>query len=212
MNETIDVPVKMDIADKDLLARMVLPHHIVSRSVQQDPEDIDRVVKDAVDLYRLCFNPTGLYNSAFAMAHPQIDDKDPLRFFVTAEKKIIINPTIIKHSGYTVESREGCMSMPELKMIMVPRWHKCEVEYKTIMTDPTDDKKFVLSGWLEDSLSGQTSFIWQHEIDHLNGRYIYDSLLEKLNGGKQNDNTNSKEQVLGPNGGDSGQVLSEGKV
>jgi peptide deformylase len=188
MNKKIDVPVKMDIADKELLARMVKPHHLISRSVQAqyDTEDIDRVIKESVVLYKLCFQPIGLYGSAFAMAHPQIDDQDPLRMFVTAEKQIILNPRIIKHSGYTVDSKEGCMTLPELPTINVPRWHKCEVEYKTVMIDPEDPNKFVLSGYQEDSLSGQKAYIWQHEIDHLNGRYIYDDLLEKLNNEKQN--------------------------
>ena len=184
MQKTIDIKVKPEPTEeeKSLVTRLVPPHKKVSRDVTE--ADIERIQTESVVLWKLCFTPVGLYAAAFAMAHPQIDDKDPLRMFVTAERKIILNPVITQHSGYTVDSKEGCMSMADKPLIIVPRWRKCEVEYITIIRDPTEGitghpetYKLKLSEIIKESLVGRESFCFQHEIGHLNGKYIYDELI-----------------------------------
>ena len=160
------------------LKRMVPPHDKKSRSVTE--KDADRVVAESTILYRLCFIPNGKYRGAFAMHHSQIDDKDPLNFFVTAERKIVINPTITRHSNYFVDSKEACMSFPEEDQIMVKRWQKMEVEYVSIMVDSIDKDKFKLSNTIQESLSGFESFVFQHEFDHGGeGKLIYPLLTKK---------------------------------
>lgn len=157
--------------ENEYLKRLVPKHDKKSREVTE--KDVDKVIEEAKVLYGLCFSANGLYKGAYAMAHPQIENKDPLRLFVTADRRIVINPVIIKHSNYTVDSQEACMTFPDMGLITVPRWQKCEVEFVTIMVDPDDKDKFKLSSVQHDSLSGFNSFVWQHESDHLEAKYIY---------------------------------------
>ncbi len=150
----------------DFLKSYVKPHKKISREVTDS--DIEKVVKDSHIMYNLCFTQNGPYRGGFAIAHPQIDEKDPLRFFVTAGKEIIINPTIVRHIKYLDSREEGCMSYPEEKMIEVQRWRKGEIEYQTL----TEDGK--LSEKMKTEVKNIDAQVYQHEIDHLNGKYIYD--------------------------------------
>ena len=170
--KTVDVPVTIKVPDNSPLQRLVDPHKLKSRQVTE--ADIERVTEEAKVLYAICFEVEGLYTGAYAMAHPQIDDKDPLCFYVTADKEIIINPVITRHSNYEIDHNEGCVTYSGVPWIPVKRWHKCELSYQTIMVDPEDLTKFKLSNIISKSLSGKDSFIAQHEISHLNGIYIYD--------------------------------------
>ena len=160
---------------KKILDRLVPPHSKKSRQVTD--KDIKRVIEESKILHELCFLPTGKYNGAYAMHHSQIDDKDPLSLFVTADHKIIINPVITRHSGYTVDSKEGCVTYPDNEQITVQRWHKMELDFVTIMIDPEDSTKFKLSSIMHGSLSGHEAFCFQHEIDHGDSKYIY-SLIQ----------------------------------
>lgn len=156
---------------ENLLLRIVAPHSKISREVLES--DIERVVEEAKVLYALCFMANGLAVGAKAMAHPQIEDKDPLRFFVTADKKLIINPIITKHTNTTVESKEGCFSFKDNPPIVVQRWHKIEVEFITLMVDSENKDKFKFSSILKEKLSGLEARIWQHEQNHFDGLYIF---------------------------------------
>lgn len=149
---------------KDFLSRYVKPHPFMSRVVTE--ADIERVKEEAHVLYNLCFTYHGLHSGGFAIASSQIDDKDPLRFFVTAEKEIIINPEIIKHTSTKVDSREGCLSFPNSGPTTVQRWNKCTVRYQTLDGDK-------LSDFIEEDLTGRRARIYQHELDHMNAIYIY---------------------------------------
>ena len=152
-------------------ARLVPPHKLISRKVTE--ADLARVVEDVRALHEICFMQVGNYQGAYAMHHSQIDDKDPLSLFVTMDRLIVVNPVITRHSNYTTDSKEACVSYPDRPEIIVPRWPKCEVEYETIMIDPTDKNKFKLSGIQHQSVSGRMAFIWQHELDHGNAQFIY---------------------------------------
>lgn len=156
---------------ENFLSKLVKPHPKVSREVLES--DIERVVKEANILYNLCFTKNGLTSGAYAMASPQIDDQDPLRFFVTARKDLIINPVIVRHTKHTVPSKEGCYSFPERQPIIVQRWHKIEVEFRTLIVDPDNKDKYKFSSLLKENLSGKEAKIWTHEIDHLFARYVY---------------------------------------
>ena len=173
-----DLPIKVEIPKDSVLKRLVPPHSKKSRLVTI--EDIDRVIEDSKVLYELCFTSNGFYKGAFAMHHSQIDDKDPLSFFVTAEKNIVINPSILRHSSYLKDSREACMTFGDKPMVMVQRWQKIVVEYYSVVLDDekrfdndSDKDYFKLSNKIEEDLSGFQSLVWQHEIDHGNALYIY---------------------------------------
>ena len=73
---------------KDFLKHYVEPHRKVSVEVTE--KDIPRVMEDAHILYNLCFTQRGLYyRGGWAVAHPQITKKKPLRFFVIHDKRLI---------------------------------------------------------------------------------------------------------------------------
>ncbi|HEA46435.1 MAG TPA: hypothetical protein ENH99_01500 [Candidatus Pacearchaeota archaeon] len=154
-----------------LLKRIVPPHKKKSKEVTND--DMDRIVEEAKVLYALCFQPVGIYKGSFAVHHSQIDDKDPLNFFVTYERKIVINLEIVKHSNYEVDSKESCLTFSQDNPIMIKRWQKIEVIYVTIMVDPDNKDKFRLSSAIKESLSGKDAFVFQHEFDHSEPKYIY---------------------------------------
>ena len=74
----------------------------------------------------------------------------------------IFNPVITKHSAEKEEFEEGCLSIPET-FIDVPR-------YSWIILEGLDHngKK------LKIKTSGIMARIFQHELDHLNGKLITD--------------------------------------
>jgi peptide deformylase len=154
---------------------IVKPHRLFSRPVEE--KDINRVYEDAKTIYKIFGKKIGMYNTFLAIAHPQITKDDPLRFFVVNPKlkiaeglpeAVIINPEIIRHTNNTVDSEEGCLSFPTNPPTIVQRWNKCEVRFKVL----TPDKQ--ISDWHEMNLSGMMAKVWQHEMDHLDARYIYE--------------------------------------
>ena len=160
---------------EDYLKRMVPPHHKVSREVTN--EDMQRLLEEAAILLNLCYIPQGDKRGAVGMSHPQIDDKDPMRFFVTAEMELIINPVVTRTSKTTVDSEEGCMSFPFNPVKIVQRYNKMDVKFQVLNIDPKDPTKLVLSEPQETKVSGKMAKIFAHEIAHLNGHYVYDDVI-----------------------------------
>ena len=76
----------------------------------------------------------------------------------------IINPKILLHSQKTEKDWEGCLSIPGVRAL-VPRWTKVKVSYYT-----REGKKIVIA--YDDFLAR----IFQHELDHLNGKIFFDRL------------------------------------
>lgn len=144
---------------------LIKPHDVVSRDVKE--EDLGRVMIDAHLMYQICFARCGRYNGAIAVAHSQITNEDPLRFFVTYDKKVIINPVIINHTKTTVDSEEGCITFMFEPPKIVQRYNKITVEYQTLNPDGT------LSDVITEGFSGKESKMYQHELEHLDGKYIY---------------------------------------
>lgn len=157
-----------------LLERYVEPHKNVSRWVTD--ADVERVVKDAQDMLDLCTIPRGVYGNAEAIAHSQIDGKDPLRFFVTKTGLVVINPVIVSHSEHTIVRSEGCMTYPSDPIKHdVKRYNRIVVRYQVLVSEGEgDDKKPKISDPHEVPYKGAASCMFQHEIAHLNGHYIYD--------------------------------------
>jgi hypothetical protein len=165
------IPKKREPSMVEILNRIVPPHKVPSKRVSLN--DIDRVVEEAKILYILCFQPTGLYKGSYATHHAQIDDKHPLNFFVMADRRIIINPVITRHVNYFIDSKEACMTFSDKEQVIVPRWHKIEVEYTTVMLDPENKDEFRLSSPIQESLQGMAAIVFQHESDHGIPKYIY---------------------------------------
>lgn len=143
----------------------VQPHNKVGEIVTN--KNIKDITEALDNMYNLCFLPRGKYPVAFAIAHCQVNDKNPLRVFVTYKGEIIANPTITRHTKTFVKSLEGCMSFPEKEMVNVDRYNVIEVDYQTL--DENDD----LTEIKHKKIKGKESKIWQHEIEHLEGKNIY---------------------------------------
>jgi peptide deformylase len=140
------------------MKELVAPHKIACRQVMV--ADIPQVIADAEDMKKF------LKGGCMGLAHPQVEDKEPLAFFVDKERGIIVNPEITKHSAYTRDSVEGCMTFLRFAGKIVQRWQKCEVDYSTI-----SEGALVKTS---ESLTGADAILFQHEIDHINSIYIYD--------------------------------------
>lgn len=159
------------------LKRYVAPHKKVSREVTD--ADIERVMKEGETMLILCSIPRGIYGNIAAIAHPQIDDVDPLRFFVLVNGMLIVNPQVLNHTNVPVFKTEGCLSFPEEPMKqLVPRYHKITVSYQTLIRKQSaeDVGEIVLSSPQIVDLKGAEAQVFCHEIDHLNAVYIYDKV------------------------------------
>lgn len=160
---TKDIPlIKEELA---LLRLYVEPHRKISREVTQ--KDVERVLEDAAEMERLCHVKRGLYPSAYAIHHSQINKKDPLSFFVTSEGGIVINPIMIRHTESVVEDLEACLSYPTDMPIKKKRFWKITCEYQTVAEGKLTNK-------LTAKLKSVQARFWQHEIDHGKGILIYD--------------------------------------
>lgn len=155
-----------------LLGRYVDPHNKKARWILAT--DLARVMADGKDMVALCNLPRGKYSGIAALSHPQIDDKDPLRFFVLPAGNVIINPMIVGHTKAPVFKNEACMSYPyEDIKTMVPRYNKVTVVYQTL--SKLDAKsEITMSTPIIESLTGGPAHIFQHKIGHLNGCNIHD--------------------------------------
>lgn len=152
------------------------PHTVKSRRVKA--ADVPRVVEDAKLMHEMCMVGRGDYTTAHAIAHSQIDGVDPLRFFVTLEGQIFINP-VLTIKGYELENvQEGCMTYPEEPLKSVMRYKKVTAKYRTLAhkVDPKTDEEVAepyLTNEITMDFDGQMARILQHECQHLNGGDIY---------------------------------------
>lgn len=158
-----------------LSSRYCEPHNLKSRWVKET--DIPKVLADGKDLVAMCNLPRGKYSGISALAHSQMDDKDPLRFFVLPTGMVIINPVITKHTNTIIMKKEGCMSFCDNEIIEVPRYNKITVMYQTLATVDGSETP-VLSRAVTEGITGGSSHVFQHECGHLNGHNIYDKVVK----------------------------------
>jgi peptide deformylase len=115
------------------------------------------------EMLEVCKQPLGRKSGGLALAHCQVDQDDPLRFFVLKTGDVIINPKILDKSD-RVTNIEGCLNFPFRDDKKISRYNKIKVCY-------TKNNKSEL---IEQELEGIMAFIFQHEIEHFNGKTIYD--------------------------------------
>ena len=77
---------------------------------------------------------------------------------------IVVNPSLIEHSDETEGGWEGCLSVPDLRGV-VPRWKRVVVKGVNRHGHPV---QFEAEGFF--------ARVFQHEIDHLNGKVFLDRL------------------------------------
>ena len=155
------------------------PHNRKSVSVKK--EDANKVYAIAEDIFKLFGQKIGNYSNPFAIAHTQVEREMPLAFFVinpahlvfTDIKSVVIcNPRIVRCTKSKVDSEEGCMSFATMPKRVVQRSHKIEVEFEPLEFD--ENKQPYIGEKITVALSGLGARIFQHEIDHLFGKYIYE--------------------------------------
>ncbi|MBS0271229.1 MAG: peptide deformylase [Proteobacteria bacterium] len=100
------------------------------------------------------------------LAAPQIGSSLPV-FIYTPDRtteglKVVINPSFEPIGEEMIEGEEACFSVP-LKSSKIKRWAKIKVQYLNL------DGKTV-----NDVLEGFAAKVFQHEIDHLNGKLTID--------------------------------------
>ena len=130
----------------------------------------------------------GRWPNASAISHCQIEQEDPLRFFVLGNSwhnfenrpaklssyfgwpraRIIINPVIIETGDSVIKSEEGCYSSPKQKTRKVNRYEVITCKYWTFFGKR--EKKFYL----------YRACLLQHEIDHADGIVIEDKYFKIL--------------------------------
>lgn len=148
--------------------KIITPHCKKSREVIE--KDLNRVRKAIDGMVKLCNTPIGMFQGGYAVAHCQVEKKDPLKFFVTNRGEVIINPVITRHTNQIIKKKEGCLSYADKGMIEVDRYNKCEVDYTTL-----DEFPKIIKG----KIDGINSQIFQHEIQHFDGDYIFKDILPK---------------------------------
>lgn len=79
-----------------------------------------------------------------------------------------INPEIISHSDSKQKDWEGCLSLPGIRAL-VPRYDSINVRYYT------RDAELI-----ETEYEGFLARVFQHELDHLNGKVFLDRIESTL--------------------------------
>lgn len=143
---------------------IVDPHGVSSREVVE--ADFPRVLSHAQQMLDLCKKPRGKCNGALALAHSQVEKEDPLRFFVTADGFVCVNPVITNHTRHKVHRKEQCLSFPDHDPIRVARYNKVTVKFAVLF-----ENELIYS---EENIHGRAAKVFQHEIDHMNALYIHE--------------------------------------
>jgi peptide deformylase len=81
---------------------------------------------------------------------------------------VVINPEIIWHSEQMEKGWEGCLSVPQIRG-NVPRYTSIKVRYFTEQNQ-----------LIETQFDGFLARIFQHELDHLNGKLFIDRVESTL--------------------------------
>ena len=91
-----------------------------------------------------------------------------LGFLRSRKLKYVLNPSIVYKSEDLHETEEGCLSMGEI-LAFNNRSKKIRVEYQDLDGRPVNEL-----------LEGTESFVFQHEVDHLNGILMTDNSVKQV--------------------------------
>ena len=77
---------------------------------------------------------------------------------------VFLNPEIVSHSNETIVIPEACLSLPGVR-VNKERWKTIHVRWKDVAGSDHNDE-----------FTGMKAIIFQHELDHLHGKTIINSL------------------------------------
>jgi peptide deformylase len=128
----------------------------------------DELAKLASDMFDTMYDDDGI-----GLAGPQVADSRRIVVIDIPDDQdrqhinpiVLVNPVVVAHSEDTVESEEGCLSVPGYQD-KVMRYATCTVEYQDLKGE---HKKL-------ENAEGLLAICLQHEIDHLSGKLFIDYL------------------------------------
>ena len=171
---------------KDDAMIIIYPHDRRSKAVTAD--DLPRVKIDIEGMFDLSQEliDAHVMRDLYALAHPQVTT-DPLRFFILnfysnrmkesyydLFPPVIINPEIVRHTNVAVLKKEGCATFPTEPMAPIERYTKMVVRFESPFNAKTKTEDWSnLMHYENITVNGLMAQIFQHEIDHLNGKWIH---------------------------------------
>tara|TARA_X000001036_G_C20600516_1_gene774738 strand:+ start:498 stop:1100 length:603 start_codon:yes stop_codon:yes gene_type:complete len=135
-------------------------------------EDLKQIKKDLLDTYQatpcsgVAANQIGYDKRIFiGMKNDIEEEKSTIAGNPNANNyEFYINPTIDQSSRKSLqEGEEGCLSIPEIRLV-AERFDKIKIRYFN-----GDGKK------IKKTISGFISRLFQHELDHLDGKLMFDN-------------------------------------
>jgi peptide deformylase len=143
-----------------------------SKKVGYIDEKVLELIKDMEDM-TLEWEASREHEVGVALAAIQIDV--PLRVVVIRNNfdnkqdktfRTFINPVITKYEGELIEDFEGCLSVKDIYG-KVPRYHKIRIKALDVSGK---EVRFSAEGFL--------ARVFQHEIDHTNGKVFLDHIKD----------------------------------
>jgi len=122
----------------------------------------------------LAANQVGVLKRVLVMDLQDDDEQERSKDFYPL---LVANPEIIERSDEIIEAEEGCLSLPDQR-VLVKRPNSVKIKY---LDYNNKSQELVAEGWLARAV--------QHEMDHLDGKLLVDYLsnlkknvvLRKLN-------------------------------
>jgi peptide deformylase len=155
---------------------IILPNGHLRQKSKRVPiitDEVRRVIKDMIDA-TIDWEATREHEVGVALAAVQIDKLYKIiivrnDFENKADKtfKVFINPEIMKLEGELKEDYEGCLSVTDIYG-KVPRYDKVRIR-------AMDETGRIIRVKAE----GFLARVFQHELDHINGKVFVDHLRDK---------------------------------
>ena len=155
--------------------RLVILHYpepVLRRKAEAVPFDAAGAADEPIDLAALARRMGELVveRNGVGLAAPQVGKG--IRLFVVnmtiepAKEKVYINPKLTALQGQT-EAEEGCLSIPGVNVV-IRRAEELVIRARDLKGEEFEEKA-----------EGLIARVWQHEMDHLNGRLILDYMNEE---------------------------------
>lgn len=130
-----------------------------------------QVIQDMIDS-ALAWEKSHPHELSAAMAAPQIGKstrvviiRDDLEDKTNTHFTAFINPEITRQKGKLVQDYEGCLSVPDGIYGLVPRYS--HIQLRATLEDGHE---------VEGPVDGHLARVFQHEIDHLDGKLFIDRI------------------------------------
>lgn len=147
--------------------------NVVCKALPEDPELIKEIIDgNTISQMMVLMNQHG----GIGLAAPQVGIKK--RFFLAflpekGRMRLFINPSYEpaeSASDSKIDSEEGCVTYPKENLYIINRHSTINVKY--LIFDAGGLR------WMKETLDDIDAVVFQHEVDHLNGKTI--AMLGKL--------------------------------